>query len=127
MTRNGQRLLLLIDDEPAQRRLVSALAARTGWRSVFANDGEMAIATLGTQDGMQLDAILLDHWGREADAAALIAELEAESGAEVLPLSGATGQGLEAVLDRLIEAIGPSEMHAQDTGDDEERREWSPI
>ncbi|KQM64755.1 MULTISPECIES: GTPase ObgE [unclassified Sphingomonas] len=59
--------------------------------------------------------------------AALIAELEAESGAKVLPLSGATGQGLEAVLDRLIEAIGPGEMHAQDTGDDEEPREWSPI
>ena len=58
---------------------------------------------------------------------ALIAELQAESGAKVLPLSGATGQGLEAVLDRLIEAIGPSEMHAQDTGDDEEPREWSPI
>ena len=35
MTRNGQRLLMLIDDEPAQRRLVSALAARGGWRSVF--------------------------------------------------------------------------------------------
>ena len=60
MTRNGQRLLMLIDDEPAQRRLVSALAARGGWRSVFASDGEMAIAMLGTQDGMQLDAIVLD-------------------------------------------------------------------
>ena len=56
MTRNGQRLLLLIDDEPAQRRLVSALAARAGWRSIFADDGEMALAQLGTQDGMQLDA-----------------------------------------------------------------------
>src|SRR3546814_12910197 len=62
MTRNGQRLLMLIDDEPAQRRLVSALAARGGWRSVFAADAEMAIAMLGTQDGMQLDAIVLDIW-----------------------------------------------------------------
>ena len=68
MTRNGQRLLMLIDDEPAQRRLVAALAARRGWRAIFADDGEMAIATLGTQDGMQLDAILLDHWAPEADA-----------------------------------------------------------
>ena len=33
----------------------------------------------------------------------------------------------QAVLDRLIEAIGPGEMHAQDTGEDEEPREWSPI
>lgn len=77
MTRNGQRLLLLIDDEPAQRRLVAALAARGGWRAIFAADAEMAIATLGTQDGMQLDAILLDHWAPDADATPLIAELRA--------------------------------------------------
>ncbi len=74
-TRNGQRLLMLIDDEPAQRRLVSAIAARRDWRSVFAADGETAIAMLGTQDGMQLDAILLDHVGPEADADRLIIEL----------------------------------------------------
>ena len=43
MTRNGQRLLLLIDDEPARRRLVAALAARASWRTIFASDGEMAI------------------------------------------------------------------------------------
>ncbi|HVI98965.1 MAG TPA: sigma-54 dependent transcriptional regulator [Sphingomonas sp.] len=77
MTRNGQRMLMLIDDEPAQRRLVSALAARGGWRTLFAADGEMAIATLGTQDGMQLDAIVLDIWSPDADAASLIAELRA--------------------------------------------------
>ncbi|MBS0478064.1 MAG: sigma-54-dependent Fis family transcriptional regulator [Proteobacteria bacterium] len=75
MTRNGQRLLMLIDDEPAQRRLVSAIAARRDWRSVFAADGETAIAMLGTQDGMQLDAILLDSIGPEADAVRLITEL----------------------------------------------------
>jgi DNA-binding NtrC family response regulator len=75
MMRNGQRLLLLIDDEPAQRRLVAALAARGGWRAIFAADNETAIATLGTQDGMQLDAIVLDHWAPDADATSLIAAL----------------------------------------------------
>ena len=46
MTRNGQRLLMLIDDEPAQRRLVAAIAARRGWRTIFAGDPETAIAML---------------------------------------------------------------------------------
>ncbi len=77
MTRNGQRLLLLIDDEPAQRRLVAAVAARAGWRTLFANDGEMGIAVLGTQDGMQLDAIILDHADPAVDPAAIIAEIHA--------------------------------------------------
>jgi DNA-binding NtrC family response regulator len=75
MTRNGQRQLMLIDDEPAQRRLVAAIAARRGWRTIFAGDGETALATLGTPDGMALDAIVLDHWAPDFDAAALIAEL----------------------------------------------------
>src|SRR3546814_19840956 len=71
MTRNGQRLLMLIDDEPAQRRLVSVLAARGGWRSVFAADADMEIAMLGTQDGQQLDANGLDSWSPDDDAAGL--------------------------------------------------------
>ncbi|GAA4768099.1 sigma-54 dependent transcriptional regulator [Stakelama sediminis] len=68
-------MLMLIDEEPAQRRLVAAITARRGWRTVFADSAERALATLGTPDGMALDAIILDHWGTETDAAALIIEL----------------------------------------------------
>lgn len=75
MTRNGQRLLMLIDEEPAQRRLVAAIAARRGWRTIFAAEGEVAIATLGTPDGMALDAVILDNAASDADAAELITEL----------------------------------------------------
>lgn len=75
MTRNGQRQLMLIDEEPAQRRLIAAIAARRGWRTIFASDHETAVATLGTPDGMALDAIILDHWAPDFDAASLIAEL----------------------------------------------------
>ncbi|UYY57488.1 sigma-54-dependent transcriptional regulator [Sphingomonas sp. S2-65] len=77
MTRNGQRLLMLIDDEPAQRRLVAAIAARRGWRTICVGDDETAIATLGTPDGMALDAILLDSAASDADTAALLGELRA--------------------------------------------------
>jgi DNA-binding NtrC family response regulator len=77
MTRNGQRLLLLIDSEPAQRRLVAAIASRRGWRTIFADDAESALAMLGTPDGLAVDAILLDHPASDADAAILIAELRA--------------------------------------------------
>lgn len=62
MALNGMPLLLLIDDEPAQKRLVTALAARAGWRTIYASDLESALTTLGTRDGIQLDAVLLDHW-----------------------------------------------------------------
>jgi DNA-binding NtrC family response regulator len=68
-------MLMLIDDEPAQRRLVAALAARAGWRTIFASDGETALAMLGTQDGMRLDAIVLDHWSPNYEPAALIRDI----------------------------------------------------
>ena len=77
MVRDGVPMLMLIDDEPAQRRLVSALAARAGWRTIFANDGDTAIAMLGTQDGMRLDAVLLDQWSPSYEPTGLIRELRA--------------------------------------------------
>jgi len=119
MTRNGQRLLLLIDDEPAQRRLVSALAARGGWRSVFASDAEMAIATLGTQDGMQLDAILLDHASPEVDATGLIGELRERRPALPILMLTANGSVAHAVAamragatDFLVKPLAPDRLLA---------------
>ena len=58
--------------------------------------------------------------------AALSAELEEASGAEVIPLSGVAGTGVDRVLDRLLEAIGPkAAVAADDQG--EEAIEWSPV
>ena len=119
MTRNGQRLLLLIDDEPAQRRLVAALAARGGWRAIFAQDGEMGVATLGTQDGMQLDAILLDHGSPPADAAATIAALRERRPALPILMITANGSVAEAVAamrsgatDFLVKPLAPERLLA---------------
>lgn len=75
MTDIEQRLLLLIDDEPAQSRLITAFAQREGWRTLVVGDGETAIATLGTREGMQVSAIILDQWGPGDEACGLIAEL----------------------------------------------------
>ncbi len=119
MTRNGQRLLMLIDDEPAQRRLMAALAARAGWRSIFAGDGEVAIATLGTQDGMQLDAILLDRWAPDADASGLIAELRSRRPALPILMLTANGSVAHAVAamragatDFLVKPVAPERLLA---------------
>ncbi|MDR6851416.1 GTP-binding protein [Sphingomonas sp. BE123] len=59
--------------------------------------------------------------------AALSAELEAASGAEVIPISGASGVGLDWVLDKLLEAIGPDRGRVADDDDGEEPVEWSPV
>lgn len=87
VTPQGTPVLMLIDDEPAGQRLVSALAARGGWRTVLAGDAEKALAMLGTQDGMMLDAVLIDHWAPDsgiADVADIVRALREQRPA--LPL-----------------------------------------
>src|SRR3546814_1069485 len=133
MAHNGTPLLMLIDDEPAQRRLIAALAARAGWRTIFANDGETAIAMLGTQDGMRLDAILLDHWIPDFDTSRLITDIrERRPGLPILILTahnnvavaveamraGATDFLSKPIApDRLLAALHSAVSTSSDTGE----------
>ena len=112
-----QRLLMLIDDEPAQCRLITALAAREGWRTLVVRDSETAIATLGTRQGMQLNAIILDQWVPGDDACALIAELKSRRpGLPILMLTTSASPllAVEAMragaTDYLIKPVAPDRL-----------------
>ncbi len=59
--------------------------------------------------------------------AALSAELEEASGGEVIPLSGAAGTGIDWVLDKLLDAVGPAAVLVDATDEGEDAIEWSPI
>jgi DNA-binding NtrC family response regulator len=112
-----QRLLMLIDDEPAQCRLITALAAREGWRTIVARDAETAIATLGTRQGMQLAAIVLDQWVPGDDACTLIAELKARRPALPILMLTTSASPLLAVeamragaTDYLVKPVAPDRL-----------------
>jgi len=62
MENTEPRLVMLIEDDPTQSRLITTLAARDGWQVIVVRDAESAVAMLGTRHGMQLCAIILDHW-----------------------------------------------------------------
>jgi len=55
----------------------------------------------------------------------LVAKLKRASKAEVYPLSGASGEGIEAVLDRLADAIGVKATAPEDQPAGE--KQWSPL
>jgi GTPase len=59
-----------------------------------------------------------------AEVKKLAAKLKRASKAEVMPLSGAGGDGVEAVLDRLLEAIG---IESGSAAAALEEKPWSPI
>jgi DNA-binding NtrC family response regulator len=111
------RLLMLIDDEPAQSRLISALAAREGWRTLVVSDAETAIATLGTRQGMQLSAIILDQWVPGENACELIEELKERRPALPILVLTASASPLLAVqamrsgaTDYLIKPVAPDRL-----------------
>lgn len=117
MAESEPRLLLLIDDEPAQSRLISALAAREGWRTLVAKDSETAIATLGTREGMQLSAIILDQWVPGDDACTLIAELKSRRPALPILMLTTSASPLLAVeamragaTDYLVKPVAPDRL-----------------
>ena len=117
MADREQRLLMLVDDEPAQSRLTTALIAREGWRTLLVGDAETAVATLGTREGMQLSAIILDRRVPGDDACQLIAELkQRRPGLPILMLT-ATASPLLAVeamragaTDYLVKPVAPDRL-----------------
>lgn len=59
------RSLLLLDANPEERRLISAIAGRAGWSTVGAADEEMALALLQGPHGREVLAVLLGSWDEE--------------------------------------------------------------
>jgi DNA-binding NtrC family response regulator len=119
MAKGGTRMLMLIDDEPAQRRLVSAIGARAGWRTIFASDTESALEMLATPDGQALDAVVIDQWGPGSNPGALIAALRAKRAQ--LPILMLTAHSSVAIAvdamragatDFLVKPIAPDRLLA---------------
>ncbi len=117
MASDEPRLLMLIDDEPAQSRLISVLAGREGWRTLTVKDAETAIATLGTREGMQLSAIILDQWVPGDDACELIEELKSRRPALPILMLTTSQSPLLAVeamragaTDYLVKPVAPDRL-----------------
>jgi DNA-binding NtrC family response regulator len=136
-TQSDTRILMLIDDEPAQSRLISAIAARDGWRTIVASDAETAIAMLGTREGMQLAAILLDQWVPGDDACTLIAELKSRRPALPILMLTTSASPLLAVeamragaSDYLVKPVSPDrlmEALRAVTARETQRNELAPL
>jgi len=126
-------ILLLVDDEPAQRRLNIAMAGRAGWRTLCASNADDAIATLATREGMRLSAIIIDDWTEGLEAVALIREVHARRPSLpvlVITANSNAARAVEAMragaYDFLIKPIAPDSFlsalqgvlsHARDAGE----------
>jgi DNA-binding NtrC family response regulator len=117
MAKAVAKVLMLVDDEPAQRRLVGAIAARAGWRTIFADTAEEALDTLNTEQGLLLDAVLIDQYGPSEGTIDLIAAMHQRRPAlPVLLLTAhgsidiAVGAMRAGASDYLIKPIAPDRL-----------------
>lgn len=92
-------------------------------------EGELEAYGAGLEDKPQVVALNKADLLDDELIAAISADLKAAGAADVLPLSGATGAGLEAVLDRLAAYITTDKATAtaDDGTDPAELTPWSPI
>lgn len=87
--------------------------------------GELEAYGAGLEDKAQVVALNKIDAVDPKQVTKLRKKLEKVSGAEVMLLSGASGEGLEVVLDRLFALVEPS---GEDTGEDAAGTDtWSPI
>lgn len=92
--------ILLVDDDPVQRRLLEAAVVRLGYDAVVAVDGEAALAALDGPGGKTLSAVILDLMMPGLDGLAVLRAM-AERGLE-LPVIVQTAQGgIETVVNAM--------------------------
>ena len=81
------RSLLLLDANPEERRLISAIAGRAGWSVVGAADEEMALALLQGPHGREVLAALLGSWDSETSPQVISSLREGRPNLPVIVLS----------------------------------------
>jgi DNA-binding NtrC family response regulator len=81
------RSLLLLDSNPEERRLISAIAGRAGWSVVGAADEEMAVALLQGPHGREVLAVLLGSWEEDRGPQLIAALREDRPNLPVIVLS----------------------------------------
>ena len=65
-------LILVVDDEPVQRRLLEATLEKLGYKSISVDGGQAAIDTLTSKKGEKIKAVILDLVMPDTDGMAVL-------------------------------------------------------
>src|SRR4051794_26322252 len=89
--------ILVVDDDPVQRRLLEAMVRRFGYEPVLAETGEAALALLRSPEGERVDVVILDLVMPDLDGLGVLARMR-ENGIET-PVIVQTAHGsIETVV-----------------------------
>lgn len=108
---------MLIDEEPAQSRLVASYAAREGWRTLLIREPASAVTMLTRRDDNDPGAVCLDLTIAGDDGPIVVAELRSRRPAMpiiVIIRDTEPGKGVEAMragaTDYLVKPVSPDAL-----------------
>jgi DNA-binding NtrC family response regulator len=116
MREEPTRSLLLLDSNPEERRLISAIAGRAGWSVVGAADEETALALLQGPHGREVQAALLGGWDAERGPGLIAQMREHRPDLPVIVLSHsdtvsvAVGAMRSGASDFLVRPVAPERL-----------------
>ncbi len=67
--------ILIVDDDPVQRRLLDNMVRKAGYEPILAEGGDAAAALLTGPEGAQIDAVVLDLVMPDLDGLGLLAKM----------------------------------------------------
>ncbi|HXW23785.1 MAG TPA: sigma-54 dependent transcriptional regulator [Xanthobacteraceae bacterium] len=89
--------ILIVDDDPVQRRLVESMARRFGYDAIAVEGGDAAIKLLLAADGPRIDAVVLDLVMPELDGLGVLAQMR-EAGVNVPVIVQTAHGGIDNVI-----------------------------
>src|SRR5438045_9698504 len=116
MREEPTRSLLLLDSNPEERRLISAIAGRAGWSVVGAADEETAVALLQGPHGREVQTALIGTWDTEQGPKLIAAMREHRPNLPVIVLShgNLVSHAVEAMRsgasDFLVRPVAPERL-----------------
>jgi DNA-binding NtrC family response regulator len=89
--------ILIVDDDPVQRRLLENMLTRAGYDTVVAEGGDAAVAVLKGDDGAQIAAVVLDLVMPDLDGLGVLAKMR-ETGLTVPVIVQTAHGGIDNVV-----------------------------
>jgi DNA-binding NtrC family response regulator len=90
-------VVLIVDDDPVQRRLLEAMVQRFGYRTLLADGGDMAAALLTGPDSPRVDCAVLDLVMPDLDGLGVLARLR-QAGCDVPVIVQTAHGGIDNVV-----------------------------
>ncbi|RAI36275.1 sigma-54-dependent transcriptional regulator [Rhodoplanes roseus] len=110
-------LILIVDDDPVQRRLLEGLVQKFGFDAVTAEGGDAAVALLTDAEAPAVDAVVLDLVMPDLDGLGVLARLR-EAGVSVPVIVQTAHGGIDNVVsamragavDFVVKPVGPERL-----------------